>query len=192
MQEVSQTGLKFAYGMGYEYFWIMDDDVIPEPDCLQTLIQGGNTVEDWGFLCSQVIGTNGEQMNVPAISKKSGDNGYPQWAKHLNQGIIELASGTFVSVLFPRNIVSQVGLPIAEMFIWGDDVEYTRRITEKRHGYLIGGSVALHLRSSQKSLSFPEETNTARIRMYYYYIRNNIYISGRYEGRRQNGIMHLK
>src|SRR6056297_937190 len=33
------TGFKAAYDKGFEFLWIMDDDVVPEKDCLENLIK---------------------------------------------------------------------------------------------------------------------------------------------------------
>ena len=42
---------------------------------------------------------------------------------------IEAVLGSFVSLWIPMSVVKEVGLPIKEFFIWGDDWEYTRRIS---------------------------------------------------------------
>lgn len=33
------TGVKWAYEQGADWIWMMDDDVLPAPDCLQQLLE---------------------------------------------------------------------------------------------------------------------------------------------------------
>ncbi len=53
-------------------------------------------------------------------------------------------SATFVSLLFTRVAVENKGLPVKEYFIWGDDKEYTLRISETYPCYHVKESVAIH------------------------------------------------
>ena len=42
-------GIEHAYESGYEWIWCMDDDVFPEPNCLEMLMKQDN--EKTGILC---------------------------------------------------------------------------------------------------------------------------------------------
>ena len=50
----------------------------------------------------------------------------------------------FVGVLFRREAVQAVGLPIKDFFIWVDDVEYTERIGASYSLYFVVDSKVLH------------------------------------------------
>lgn len=126
------TGMKWAYEQGADAIWIMDDDTIPQADALQKLLDGmmcaGNEVapeSEIGFVSSTVLWTDGSpcQMNrqhyvgqALSISGKDAENTLTLQA---------VDSATFVSLLFTREAVENMGLPIREYFIWGDDKEYT-------------------------------------------------------------------
>ncbi|MCI7714021.1 MAG: glycosyltransferase family 2 protein [Lactobacillus johnsonii] len=133
-------GIKLAYKLGYEYFWLMDDDCIPQSNSLRQLkIADKRLNGKYGFICSKVLWTNGDicLMNIPKLSlfKKVSD---------FHTSIVSVKMGTFVSFLTKRSVVEKVGLPIKEFFIWGDDVEYSQRISNNYPCYLINDSTVIH------------------------------------------------
>jgi GT2 family glycosyltransferase len=173
-------GIKQAYEGGYDLIWIMDDDVIPRPEALQELILASCRLKKFGFLCSRVVGNNGISMNIPEIDYKKGKNFYPVWDELLDHGLVRVKSATFVSVLFPSEIIKQVGYPVREMFIWGDDAEYTLRISGNYPCYLAGKSVVCHKREISKPPSVKVEKDKKRVEMQQYYFRNSIYNNRRH------------
>lgn len=166
------TGLKYSCENHYCYSWIMDDDTIPSEDSLLELMLKANS--SIGFLCSKVIDINNEVCNVPSIDYQKLDNGEVCWPERLNEALVRVRTATFVSVLFHNKIIHEVGLPIKEYFIWGDDLEYTRRISKKYPCYICGKSIVLHKRALNGILSISNETNPNRIRNFYYAYRNGI------------------
>lgn len=117
-------GLRVAYEeTDADYFWIMDDDAIADYNALKNLLAAAQKVDNkFGFLCSNVSYENGKGTNCPKTIDGS-------WNIDLKKyGLIRVNDATFVSLFIKRNTVKKLGLPISEMFIWGDDVEYTTRI----------------------------------------------------------------
>lgn len=118
----------------------MDDDATPSNDALDVLVKTAQKLNDkFGFLSSNVIFENGNGTNCP----KAADD----WNIHLNKfGLIKIKTGTFVSLFIKRNTVKKVGLPIGEMFIWGDDNEYTSRINQMSSydSYFVMDSTVTH------------------------------------------------
>lgn len=169
------TGLKYAAEKGYDYCWLMDDDVECDKFALEELFNAYQIKEKLGFVCSSVVGIDGTPMNVPIIDTSSRTNGYPDTLEFLDKQMVKVASATFVSVFLSTNIIREVGLPLREYFIWGDDTEYTYRISAKHPCYVCGKSKVVHKRSLQQGLSFETETNPARVKMYFYYLRNQNY-----------------
>lgn len=167
-------GIKQACEKNYDYVWIMDDDVIAEPTALEEL-NNALQIENTGFLCSRVIGTNGVSMNMPEIDFIQGENYYPIWDRFLADGIARVKSATFVSVLLPRETIRDIGYPLKEMFIWGDDTEYTLRISKKHASYYVGKSVVCHKRVISKPPSIKTERDRKRLKMHYYRFRNLVY-----------------
>lgn len=127
-------GLKNAYTKGYDFAWVMDDDTIPTYDSLERLIDIGLEQDHVGFVCSNVLWSDDtpHRMNIPQIKPFVQDVPFNRYIS--THGLVCVEACSFVSVLIHRDAIKIVGYPIKEFFIWGDDIEYTRRIT--RQGYL--------------------------------------------------------
>lgn len=175
------TGMKYAAEHDFEYCWVMDDDVICKPNALEELVNGYKHVPDAGFICSKVIGSNGCSMNVPYLDLREGKHGYSEWYNESEYGLLRVKKATFVSVLFPTKIIKEVGLPLREYFIWGDDWEYTQRISTKHVSYMSLNSVVVHMRALQQRIIFENEKDTRRIKNYFYAFRNNSYNDLKYK-----------
>jgi len=141
------TGLKIGFQLGYDLIWCMDDDVAPTPRCLEELLavidgHAAPSGDPIGWVCSKVTDTEGLMvpLNHPVLVDRSIEVGLP------SPDAIAAQSCSFVSVAITREAVSTVGLPFRQMFIWLDDLEYTRRITLSGfRGLLATNSVAVHL-----------------------------------------------
>ncbi len=175
------TGIKHSVEQGYDFSWVMDDDVIAAPNALESLLEGYNYLlekgEKIGFLCSTVTNSDGYTVNNPVVDDvRLNPTYHPSWNKYLVDGLIGVKTATFVSVLIPCNVSKELGLPIKEFFIWGDDTEYTIRISQRYNCYLVGKSVVKHLRVGDKPIGLVGMTDKRRVRMYENSIRNNIYL----------------
>ena len=82
-------GIKTSLNEKFDWVWIMDDDTIPTQSALEELILAKEALqsENISFLCSKVIGLNGEEMNLPTISRRTDETNYPIWMKHLDKSI---------------------------------------------------------------------------------------------------------
>ncbi len=78
--------------------WVMDDDIIPEPRCLQALLVDG-----------EMMGAS--TFAFPLSIQPDGQVG--RW-------------GSWCGFLVARQIIEAVGLPIAELFWWAEDTEYNQ------------------------------------------------------------------
>ena len=178
-------GIKKAREEKCDWVWVMDDDTIPTPNCLEALLNAYNIIKDSGsehigetavepsFLASTVYGANGEFMNLPHINLKESDNGYAYWYKLLSDGIVGIRDATFVSILINMKAIKKCGLPCRDYFIWGDDSEYTLRLSKYYgDGYLVGKSKAVHKRIGARALSIDSEVDAKRIKMFHYLYRN--------------------
>jgi rhamnopyranosyl-N-acetylglucosaminyl-diphospho-decaprenol beta-1,3/1,4-galactofuranosyltransferase len=157
-------GLRLAELSGADLVWLMDDDTIARPDSLEHLLAARVSLEDAAFYCSRVLWSDGRPhpMNLPAL-----DDRHDRALAAATAGCVAVRSCSFVSVLFETSAVRRHGLPIADYFIWGDDVEYTLRMTAAGLGVLVPDSVVEH-RTTYFSLTNPG----AR---YYFAARNNLW-----------------
>lgn len=169
------TGIKYAAENQYEYCWLMDDDVECKKNTLEELYKAHHTTNDIGFVCSHVHGIDGNEMNTPNPDMTAENDSYPETFKFIEKQMVKVANATFVSVLFKSELAYKIGLPYKEYFIWGDDIEYTQRISKIRPSYITGSSLVIHKRAKQSSLKFETETDPERLKNYYYYFRNSNY-----------------
>lgn len=151
-------GLLESYQANCDFSWILDDDCYPEPDCLEELLKGVAAAREKGinpsFACSRVLWTNGDicEMNNPVTLWN--------WAAIYREQspLILVESCSFVSVLFPRQTIEAVGLPIKDYFIWHDDTEYTRRCSALSPGIQNLRSIAIHDLAVNRGVNFGDIT----------------------------------
>ena len=167
-------GIKEAYSLNVDWIWIMDDDTIPSFTALAELCDALATIKgETSFLASSVFGPNGEPMNVPELDNRRSPNGYQDWYKYLGNGILKIENATFVSILINRQAVDKVGFPYKDFFIWGDDKEYTLRLSRfYAPAYMVGNSIVIHKRAVTKRISIENAVDPKRIAQYYYNYRN--------------------
>ncbi|MET0373108.1 MAG: glycosyltransferase family 2 protein [Rhizorhabdus sp.] len=179
------AGIRMAYRSQADAIWVMDDDVMPDPDALERLIDADALLRardiDPPFVISTARTPGGIVTNVPDIDLTRNSLSYQNWPELLEHCLVPVRRATFVSILLPRATLDEFGLPISSMFIWGEDTEYTARITRERAGYLVGNSRAVHVRQLDGKLDIRTETNPTRIGYHYYFLRNQAYNVRRYQ-----------
>lgn len=183
-----KEGLRAAAESGADWVWLMDDDCIPHSNTLAMLVEAARLVEgrdiEPSFFASSVFGPKGEPMNVPAVDGRPTENGYADWYAYLSDGMVEIESATFVSLLLNRKAIDKLGLPVGSFFIWGDDTEYTTRLTHNfGPAYLVGASRVLHKRVNTKSLDIMNEDDPERIARFHFYYRNNLIVQRYHHGK---------
>ncbi|KJW11651.1 glycosyltransferase [Levilactobacillus spicheri] len=176
------VGLKaFVHESKSEYVWMMDDDTVPSLGALHKLLTKLKKVPDEtrGFAVGQTYWINGELsiMNKPHVVGPS---------SYLSN-TLEIDEASFVAILLYRKAILKIGLPIKDFFIWGDDVEYTRRLINKGFmGIQILDARVIHKMAANNSTNIVRENNNVeRVKRYYYDFRNRIYLS------KQVGTMRL-
>lgn len=122
-----QAGLQWAHDIGAELAWLMDDDGLPTPDCLDKLLFHKGEFDFWGpaVLAEQRPDELCFPIRLP---------GTTTIARTLAQLEEVSVNGTVADVVIPfngvlvtRELVDRIGSVRAEFFIWGDDVEYLWR-----------------------------------------------------------------
>jgi GT2 family glycosyltransferase len=178
------AGLRIAYAEGADFIWVMDDDLIPSPDALEKLMAADATLraveKSYAYLVSCPRTPEGEVTNVPDIHPLLNRDGYAAWPELLEHGLIPVARAAFTSILLPRRCLEIHGLPIRQMFIWGEDTEFTMRVTRDIPGFAVGASIVRHSRSIAGRARIETETDPVRIGYHRHMTRNEIYISRRY------------
>lgn len=138
-----RTGLEWALERDADLIWLMDDDGLPEPGCLDTLLEHAGELDFWGPV---VLDEEDPERLVFPIR-------LPGRAKVVHEmsdvraaargGLIRDVVIPFNGVLVTRELVERIGLVRAEFFIWGDDHEY--RLRAERAGARIATVVDARL-----------------------------------------------
>ncbi|TDE22085.1 glycosyltransferase family 2 protein [Actinomadura sp. 6K520] len=142
------AGITRALDGGAALLWLLDDDTVPEPDALQTLLTArmrAATGHDGppALVASRVVWTDGRDhpMNTPR-PKPRATAAEQRTAR--TAGCVPIRSASFVSVVVDAAAIRDRGLPIADYFLWNDDFEFTTRLLRGRRGVLCPESVAVH------------------------------------------------
>ncbi len=167
-------GMNDACIDGRDYLWLMDDDTVVREDSLDELLKAAEILkDDFGYLSSVALWTDGTpcKMNHHAIMKN--------WAEKkqlLQYGLVSLEVATFVSFFMKAELVKKLGLPYRQYFIWGDDTEYSLRISATYPCYICGHSVVTHkMQRNETARNLREEDDKDRIERRYYSYRNDYY-----------------
>jgi GT2 family glycosyltransferase len=166
------TGIKRAYEKGFDWVWCMDDDTVTKRNSLKELETASGFLKSrkikTGFLANNVFWVNGDicKLNRPALNRYSTDS-----YKFLGKGLVEVWSSSFVGMFISAVAIKNCGLPIKEYFIWGDDVEYSLRISQKFKCYLVGKSKVTHKTKTNNNFSYKNIT-ADQLWKYEYSIRN--------------------
>ena len=142
------AGQKYAYDHQYDWVWMMDDDGIADRNELDELLKHIHL---------------GEYLNALVVNKESKDrlSFYGPHGERPDDISIEIVksqsywknyscpfNGTFLS----RNLLHTIGFVKKEMFIWGDEEEFTLRAY--KNGFApITISSAIHYHPAEKGKS---------------------------------------
>jgi rhamnopyranosyl-N-acetylglucosaminyl-diphospho-decaprenol beta-1,3/1,4-galactofuranosyltransferase len=136
-------GLAWAVERGADLVWLMDDDGLPDPDCLARLL-AERDLDFWGPL---VVDEAAPDRLVFPIRLPGGTrvvHRLDDVRAAATAGRIDGIVIPFNGVLVTRRLVEEIGLPRAEFFIWGDDHEY--RLRAEAHGARIATVVDAQVR----------------------------------------------
>ena len=167
-------GIRKAVEEKYKWIWVMDDDTIPTPTAAEFLLAVDERLNgNFGFLSSRVLWKNGKAciMNSPKYHFRKIDQDL------LKDEITEITQASFVSFFVRRQTILEVGLPIKDFFIWGDDVEFSRRIALKfkKRSFIVKNSVVYHYMTSNKGSNIALDS-VNRIERYRYAYRNEFFL----------------
>lgn len=177
-------GMKMAYDMGYEFVWLMDDDgyCLNESTLKNILSCYKEKVSEYNgklLLNSLVIGNPVEKGGDDTLSflldKRSRVSG-----EKFIEGDINPFNGTLVS----RDMIDEIGVVKAELFIQGDETEYTERA--KAAGYTVAtAAISRYYHPSSADTYVKFFGRDIGLREFsgdglYYYVRNYMYIMRKY------------
>ncbi len=121
------AGLEWAIGRDADLVWLMDDDGIPEPDCLSLLLERDGQFDFWGPAVVAEQDPTRLCFPIRLPGKSTVVHEMSEVLQAAEGGLIAEVVIPFNGVLITRDLVQRIGLVREEFFIWGDDVEYLWR-----------------------------------------------------------------
>jgi rhamnopyranosyl-N-acetylglucosaminyl-diphospho-decaprenol beta-1,3/1,4-galactofuranosyltransferase len=133
-------GVRMAHAAGHDRIWLMDDDVVPAPDCLAVLL-----AQDEACVMSVRQDTRGRLVekaalrfdlrNPLAVRPKTAMVETEYGSRDRMPDRVEVENVAFEGFMLRREVVDAIGLPDPSYFIFYDDVDYAVRA--RRAGYRI-------------------------------------------------------
>ena len=180
-------GLRTAYEQGWDRAWLMDDDVVPAPDCLTVLMAQDEDCltsvreDSHGRLCEKAA-TRFDLTHPWAIKPKTGmveDFG----TRAAMPERVEVENVAFEGFMVRRTVVEEIGLPDPSYFIFYDDVDFAIRARRSgRRIWAVRDAVLV------RQLDFDQQHDLAGWKGFYMY-RNLFAVHLRYG---ENAAVRLK
>lgn len=104
----------------YDAFWVMDDDGMPDKNCLKEL---STHIKEHDYLSPLVVDVE-YQRNMAFIDYSVEDFIKLKSEDHI---FIKNAANPFNGILYSKKYLDVVGYPNPGMFIWGDEINYDLR-----------------------------------------------------------------
>ncbi|MGA2220141.1 MAG: glycosyltransferase family 2 protein [Terracidiphilus sp.] len=140
-------GMEYAFKSGFDYLWIMDDDVEPKLDALERMVPFLGH-EDISALANLKVDTDGsvQYFHLGTITW----NPLRDLVKPISPGdfenkqSVDIQFSSFVGLLVSSRAIERIGMPRSDFYIHCDDFEYCIRLLEAGKILLVPSSVIIH------------------------------------------------
>lgn len=122
-----REGLDTAVARGADLVWLMDDDGLPDPDCLDRLLVHDQTLDFWGPAVVDEARPDRLVFPIRLPGRATVVHDMAAVRAAAVDGLIRDVVIPFNGVLVTSDLVQRIGSVRAELFIWGDDHEYRLR-----------------------------------------------------------------
>ena len=172
-------GVEAAYEKGFDRIWLMDDDVVPAPDCLTVLLAQDEAClmavrEDTSGALVEKSALRFDLGNPLSIRPKTAMVETEYGARNQMPARVEIENVAFEGFMVRREVLDAVGLPDPSFFIFYDDVDFALRA--RRAGYRIW---AVRDAVLVRQLDFDQQHDLSGWKGYYMY-RNLFAVHLRY------------
>jgi rhamnopyranosyl-N-acetylglucosaminyl-diphospho-decaprenol beta-1,3/1,4-galactofuranosyltransferase len=173
------AGVEAAFEQGFDRIWLMDDDVVPAPDCLDVLMALDEDClmavrEDTTGRLVEKSAVTFDLRNPLRIKPKTAMVETTYGARERMPELVEIQNVAFEGFLVRRRVVEAIGLPDPGYFIFYDDVDFALRA--RRAGFKIW---AVRDAVLVRQLDFDQQHDLSGWKGYYMY-RNLFTVHLRY------------
>ncbi|GAA4803825.1 glycosyltransferase family 2 protein [Nocardioides caeni] len=181
-------GLQRAHADGHDAMWLMDDDVVPAPDCLTRLLEVDGPCliavrEDRRGQLVEKAAVRFDLANPLAIRPKTASVDSTYSRRSQMPATVPVENVAFEGFFVRRAVIDAIGLPDPSYFIFYDDVDFA--IRARRAGFPI---LAVRDAVLVRQLDFDQQHDLAGWKGYYMY-RNLFAVHFRYG---ENLLVRLK
>lgn len=181
-------GVRTAHEAGWDRVWLMDDDVVPAPDCLTVLLAQDEDCltavrEDTAGDLVEKAAVRFDLRNPLAIKPKTEMVESAYGSRDRMPERVEVQNVAFEGFMARRGVIDAIGLPDPSFFIFYDDVDFALRA--RRAGYRIW---AVRDAVLVRQLDFDQQHDLSGWKGYYMY-RNLFAVHLRYG---ENALVRLK
>ncbi len=174
-------GVKRGCEAGFDWLWLMDDDLLISPEALAALARRRDAlapVKGRSFLLNSLIFSkehaDGDTLAMPLQElDRSGQPRSGVYYRRLSEIADKVENGLygwacpFNGTLIPTAAIGQIGLPNKEFFIWGDERDFLWRAAKVLELYTVVDSRVFH----------PEFGGFAFNWKLYYFVRNSFVVN---------------
>jgi rhamnopyranosyl-N-acetylglucosaminyl-diphospho-decaprenol beta-1,3/1,4-galactofuranosyltransferase len=173
------AGVAAAFEQGFDRIWLMDDDVVPAPDCLDVLMAVDEDClmavrEDTAGRLVEKAAITFDLRNPLRMKPKTAMVETVYGSRARMPELVEIENVAFEGFLVRRRVVEAIGLPDPGYFIFYDDVDFALRA--RRAGFRIW---AVRDAVLVRQLDFDQQHDLAGWKGYYMY-RNLFTVHLRY------------
>jgi len=132
-------GIRQAYEAGYDWIWVMDDDVSPDRTALESLIRASHRLPLCGAILPLRLFEDGSLADgtsvdynlrslfcLPGAHQRAVQQAFA--SPSAIPPVLPTANMSFEGPLIRRAAVAAVGLPTSAYFLYGDDTDYAFRL----------------------------------------------------------------
>lgn len=188
------------------HIWLLDDDNLPDPDCLEVLRKNRHLLDTPGVGTSALMCLRADRKYLVNVASGAPvERNFPQPNAFLGFSIrklLLLRSGgsdamatpvehaaipcaPYGGLFFSKTLLHQIGLPDERFFLYADDFEFTMRITNAGGNiWLLGKAVIHDLEPSGQDMERSGQRLPVFLRRddnrLFYSVRNYIYFQKKY------------
>jgi GT2 family glycosyltransferase len=120
------TGIKSAYEKGFDWIWLVEDDILPNENCLELLL---NNFDVMTIRAPLLLEKDMNPFYHFAVKYNLTNPFHSFWDSIIDENLVkqenfDAVGITFEGALINRKVVEKIGYPEKKFFIYADDTEY--------------------------------------------------------------------
>ena len=167
------VALKWAFEAGHDWLWVTDDDSIPHEEALEQLLLCAAPLPDVLMAAPAKMTPEGRLWCAEMVyDRTKGVVRAPSRGLYEQNEPFECDWTANTGLLLRREAIEAGGLPLADLFAFGEDTEYCFRLRSHGRLLLVPQATVVH---RDPSIAWPVPITL--LWRTYYHNRNSIYLS---------------